>query len=155
MKAKGVAAVFFGEEGNVLRRDVFGIDLILMGFGDVPVLAEEAAHVAAGGAHAEDARAGEEMIEGLFFDGVDLEGGGGGVTQAIEFAILIDADETEAGLALADVAVARAEVAVDAVVGFGFPPKSFVEGGGGLEDLKRGHAAWTAGLIIRLETGRF
>jgi hypothetical protein len=42
-------------------------------------------------------------------------------------------------LAVADVAVAGAEVAVDTVVGFGLPPESFVEGAGGLEDFESGH----------------
>jgi len=135
----GSAAVFFGEQRNVFGRDVFGVDLILVGFGDVPILAEETAHIAAGGAHAEDAGAGEKMIEGLFFDGVDLQGGGSGVAEAVEFAVFVGADIAETGLALADVTVARAKVTVDAVVRFGFPPQSFVKGGGGLEDLERGH----------------
>jgi len=37
-------------------------------------------------------------------------------------------------LAEADVAVARAEVAVEAAIGVGSPPEGFVEGGGFLED---------------------
>jgi hypothetical protein len=146
----GIAAVFFGKEGNVFGRDVLGVDLILVGFGDVPVLAEEAAHVAAGGAHAEDARAGEEMVERLFFDGVDLECGGRGVAEAVEFAVLIGAYVAETGLAVADVAVARTEVTVDAVVGFGFPPEGFVEGGRGSKDLQGGHSDAVPDLIIRL-----
>ncbi len=74
----GIAAVLQGEEGNPLRRERLGIDLILMGFGDVPILAEKATHVATGGAYAEDFRAGKEMAEGLFLDG-NLESGGGAV----------------------------------------------------------------------------
>ncbi len=145
----GVAAVFLGKERNLLRGNAFGADLIVMGFGNVPVLAEEATHVATGGAHAEDARAGEEMVEGLFFDGVDLKSGGRGVAQTEEFAVLIDADETETRLAVADVAVARTEITVDAAVRFGFPPKGFVEGGGALEDLERRHDPRTSGDSIR------
>lgn len=132
----GIAAVLLGEERNLLGRKVLGIDLILMGFGDVPILAEEAAHVAPGGAYAEDARAGKEMTEGLFLDGIDLESGGGGVAEAEEFAALIDADETEARLAGTDVAMARTEVAVETAIGIGRPPEGFVEGGGFLEDLQ-------------------
>jgi len=135
----GIAAVLQGEERNLIGREVLGIDLILMGFGDVPILAEEAAHVASGGANAEDLRAGEKMAEGLFFDGIDLESGGRSVAEAVEFAILIDADETEARLAGADVAVARTQIAVEAAVGIGSPPEGFVEGGGLLEDLQFGH----------------
>jgi hypothetical protein len=110
-----------------------------MGFGDVPVLAEEAAHVASGGAHAKDARAGKEMAEGLLLDGIHLESSGGTIAEAEEFAALIDADETKAGLAGADVAMARAEVTVEAAVGVGSPPEGLVELGGLLEDLRSGH----------------
>jgi len=79
------------------------------------------------------------MAEGLFFDGIDLESGGRSVAEAEEFAALIDADETETGLAGADVAMARTEIAVEAAVGIGSPPEGFVEGGGLLEDLQFGH----------------
>jgi hypothetical protein len=151
----GIAAVLQGEERNLFGREVPGVDLILMGFGNVPILAEEAAHVASGGAYAEDFRAGKEMAEGLFLDGIDLESGGGGVAEAEEFAALIDADETETGLAGADVAVARTEVAVDAVVGFGSPPEGFVEGGGVLEDGELGHGcgSWVKYTLREEEKG--
>jgi hypothetical protein len=75
------------------------------------------------------------MIEGLFFDGVNLKSGGGSVAEADEFAALIDPDVAKTGLAWTDVAVARAKIAMDAVVRFGFPPKGIVEVGGVLEDL--------------------
>jgi len=140
-ESDGIAAVLEGEERDLFGRDVAGIDLILMGFGDVPILAEEAAHVATGSAHAEDLGAGEEVVERLFLDGIDLEGGGGGVTEAEEFAVLIDADEAKTGLAGADMAMARTEKTVDAVVGLGSPPEGFVEGGGFLEDWEVGHGA--------------
>jgi len=135
----GTAAVLQSEERNLFGGEMLGVDLILMGFGDVPILAEEATHVASSGADAEDFRAGEEMAERLFLNGINLESGGGGVAEAEEFAVLIDADKTEAGLAGADVAVARAEEAVEAAVGFGSPPEGFVEGGGFLQDLQFGH----------------
>jgi hypothetical protein len=79
------------------------------------------------------------MVKRFFFDRVDLEGGGRGVAEAVEFAVLVGADIAEARLAVADMAVARAEVAVDTIVGFGLPPESFVEGGRRLEDLESGH----------------
>jgi len=118
-ESDGIAAVLQGKERNLFGGKVLGVDLILMGFGDVPILAEEAAHVASGGAYAEDFRAGKEVAERLFFDGINLESGGRSIAEAEEFAALVDADETEAGLAGADVAVARTEVAVDAAVGIG------------------------------------
>src|SRR5271157_753895 len=143
----GMAAMPEGEEGNFFGRKVAGVDLILMGFGDVPILAEETAHVASGGAHAEDFCAGKKMAERLFLDGIDLKSGGGSVAEAEEFAILVDADEAETRLAGADVAVARTEVAVDAVVGFGDPPEGFVKGRRGLEDLEVGHGAGILRLV--------
>ena len=141
----GITAVLLGEERNLFGRKVLGVDLILMGFGDVPILAEEAAHVAAGGTDAEDFRAGEKMAEGLFLDGIDLESGGGGIAEAEELAAPIHADEAETGLAGADVAVARTEIAVEAAVGIGRPPEGFVEGGGFLEDLQVRHGCGVLG----------
>jgi hypothetical protein len=116
-----------------------GIDLVVVRFRDVPVLTEEAAHVAAGGAHGEDARAGKEMVQRLFLDGINLDGGGRGIPEAVQPAVFIDANVAEAGLALPDMAMARAKVAVDAAAGFAFPPESFVEAGGVLEDLESRH----------------
>jgi len=135
----GITAVLEGEKRNLFGRELLGVDLILMGFRDVPILTEEAAHVASGGADAEDFCAGKEMAEGLFFDGINLESGRRGVAKAEEFAVLIDADETEAGLTGADVAVARTEVAVNTAIGIGSPPESFVEGRGFFEDVEVGH----------------
>jgi len=94
------------------------------------------------------------MAEGLFLDGINLESGGGGVAEAEEFAALIDANEAEARLAGADVAVARAEVAVEAAIGVGSPPEGFVEGGGFLENLQFGHWLRLLGVSIRLRRGR-
>lgn len=91
----GVAPVLEGKLGDVFGRDVARVNLIVMGFGNVPVLAEEAAHIAARSAHAEDAGAGQEMIEGLFLDGVNLESGGSAVAEVEEFSVLIDTDEAE------------------------------------------------------------
>src|SRR6185437_77299 len=103
------------------------MDLIATRFGNVPVLAEEAAHVASRRAHRKNFRSREKMIEWFFLDGIDLDGGGGGIAQAVEFAAAIDANEAEAGLVLPDVAVAGAEVTVDFAGSVAFPPARFVE----------------------------
>ena len=50
---------------------------------------------------------------------------------------------------MADVTVAGTEIAMDTVAGFGFPPKSFVEGGGFLKDVEIGHGARPDKTIIR------
>ena len=42
---------------------------------------------------------------------------------------------------MADVTVAGTEIAMDTVAGFGFTPKSFVEGGGFLKYVEIGHGA--------------
>jgi hypothetical protein len=125
------------------------MNLILMRFGNIPVLAEETAHIAARGTHAEDARAGQEMIQGLLLDRINLQSSRRTITKAEEFSVLIDADEAETGLAVADVAVSRAEIAMDAVICFGFPPEGFVEGGGFLENVEIGHGARPNTTIIR------
>jgi len=111
------------------------MDLIVAGFGDVPILAKEATHIATRRAHAEDAGTGQEVIEGLFLDGVDLQGRWSAVTQAVEFAGFVDADEAKAGLARVDVAVSWAEEAMHAAVGFRLPPAGFVQRLRFLEDL--------------------
>jgi len=109
--------------------------LILPRFRDVPVLAEETAHVAAGGPHAEDARSGKKMIERLFFDGINLERSGRAVAKAVEFAVSIDSNEAEARLSGMNMAMARAEVAVDSAAGLRFPPARFVKRFRFLEDV--------------------
>src|SRR6516164_303316 len=52
------------------------MDLIRARFGNVPVLAKKAAHVAACRAHAENTCARQKMIQGLFLDGIDLQSSG-------------------------------------------------------------------------------
>jgi hypothetical protein len=79
------------------------------------------------------------MVKRFFFDRVDLEGGGRGVAETVEFAVLVGADIAETRLAGTNVAVARAKVAVHTIVGFGLPPERLVENRGRLEDLESGH----------------
>src|SRR5215469_3200428 len=121
---------------DLLGLDVRGVDLVAARFGNVPVLAEKAAHVASGGAHGKHFCAGKKMIERLFFDGIDLNGGRRGVAEAVEFAVTIYANEAVPGLSFSDVAVTRTEVTVDFAVRVGFPPACFVEGFGVANDLQ-------------------
>src|SRR5438445_6179965 len=79
------------------------------------------------------------MIERLLFHRIDLQRGGGGVAQAVEFSALVDADEAEAALPIADVAMPRAEIAMHLVARFGLPPPRFVQGFSFLEDLQLLH----------------
>ncbi len=103
------------------------MNLILARFGDVPVLAKKAAHVAAGGSHAEDARAGKKMIERFLFDRIDLQRGGRTVPEAEKFSAAIHADKTETGLPVMNAAMARAKKTVNAIARLRFPPARFVK----------------------------
>ena len=78
------------------------MDLIVTRFGNVPVLAEKAAHVAARGAHAEDARTGQEMIKRLLFDGVNTEAARPAVAGEHDLVVLAGPHEADASLALAE-----------------------------------------------------
>ena len=49
------------------------MDLVGLGLRDVPVLAEEAAHVAACCAHGQNAGAGEEMVQRFLLYGIDVD----------------------------------------------------------------------------------
>ncbi len=61
---------------------------------------------------------------------------------------MIGADKAETGLAVADVAVARTQVAVHTIIRFRFPPEGFVEVvGSGLEDLERSHSRESLRLV--------
>src|SRR5258706_13526901 len=79
------------------------------------------------------------MIQRLLLDGVDLQGGGGAISQAIELPALIDANEAESRLTGMDVAVAWTKVAMYSSAGLSFPPTGFVPLFGLLEDLKLFH----------------
>src|SRR5258708_35936914 len=98
-----------------------------MRFRNVPVLAEETSHVAAGRAHAEDARAGQKMVQRFFFDGINLQRGWGSITKGVELSILIDSDEAESRLPGMDMAVARAEESVHAAVALRLAPSGSVQ----------------------------
>src|SRR5713226_5087540 len=110
-------------------------------FRDVPVLAEKAAHVAARRTHAEDARSRQKVIQRLLFDGINLQGGRRTVSQAIEFSVLIDANETESRLTGPDVTMPRTKIAVDFSRRFQLPPAGFVQMFCLLEDLKLFHGS--------------
>src|ERR1043166_2229922 len=126
--------------------------LIVAGFGDVPVLAEEAAHVAAGGSHAEDAGARQKMVQRFFLDGIDLQNSRRAVTQAVQLSALVDADKTEARLAGVYVAMARTEKAMHTAVGLGFPPAGFVERVSFLQDCELRHR-WPVILLYAFAKG--
>ena len=70
------AAILEGQERNIFGRDMGRVHLIVMRLRDVPVLAEKTAHVAARSAHGKNTRSRNEVVQRLFFDGINLERGG-------------------------------------------------------------------------------
>jgi len=108
-----LAAVVQGRlgDGPGHRQGAEALDLARLG--DVPVLAELAAEVAAGGAEGQHAGAGVEVVERLLLDRVDAEAGAPAVGRQHHLAAEVLADEAEAAVAGLEVALARAEVADD------------------------------------------
>ena len=89
---------------------------------NVPVLAELAGEVAAGGPERQHRRAGIEMIERFLFDRVDAESGRASVRRQHHRIVLALAHEAGAALPFVQPAVARTQVALDASVGQRMPP---------------------------------
>ena len=151
-EGKRLATVLQRQLRHIFRRNMLGTHLIRPRFRNVPVLAEEAAHVAARCAHAENARVRQKMIQRLLFDGINLQRGGRTVSQTIEFSALIDANETESCLPWMYVAVAWAKIAVNSFVWLRFPPRGLVQLFGLLEDLQLFHASSSqTALYLRAE----
>src|SRR5713101_3605748 len=115
------------------------MDLVAARFRDVPVLAEKTSHVAPRGAHAEHAGSRKKMIQRFFLDGIDLQRRRRAVTQVVELAVLINANEAEASLTRTNMAMAGTEEAMDAAVSFRLPPTGLVQRLGFLEDLEFFH----------------
>src|SRR6266850_1867912 len=140
-KRNRFTAVLQSQQRHILRRNVLRTNLIGPRFGNVPVLAEKAAHVAARRAHAEDARARQKMAQRFFLDGINLQRGRRAVSQTVEFSTLIDPNEAESRLAGMNMAVARTKVAVNSAARLRFPPARFVQGIGLLEDIQLFHGS--------------
>src|SRR5262249_35147042 len=128
------AAVLDRQEHHVLRWQVGGVRLVLLRFGNVPVLAEEATHVAAGGSHRKNPCAREEVVERFLLHWIDLDRRRRGIAEAIKAPTLIDADKAETFLAIPDVAVARAKVAMNLVAWLGLPPAALMQSLGFLQN---------------------
>jgi hypothetical protein len=69
-----------------------------------------------------------------------LQRGGRPVAKAVKFATAIHSDETEATLPIADVAMPRTQIAMDAAVRLALPPLRFVKRGGFGKDRKSSYA---------------
>ena len=103
------AATQFGRGiGNLLRAGIVGQGIDLARLADIPVLAELAGQVAAGGAETEYRGARQEMIKRFFLDRVYAEPAGTPVAGQHDLAILVAANETQAALALTQFTETRA-----------------------------------------------
>ena len=76
---------------------------------DAPVLAKAAAEIAAGGAKAKHTGPGQEMIQRLFFDGIDGEAGRCAVAERIESATDVLTDVAETSLTVPQATEARTQ----------------------------------------------
>ena len=129
---EGHAAAAPGQRllGDAVAGGLVAEPILLGGLGDVPVLAEAAAQVAAGGAEGEDAGAGVEVGQRLLLDGIDAEAAGaspGGEHQLVTYPL---AHEAEGPLPIVEAAGARAEVALETPVVEPVPPAGGVGGDG-------------------------
>src|SRR5262249_20725404 len=101
----------------------------LPGLGDVPVLAEAAAEIAARGAEGEHARAREVGVERLLLHTDDAEPRSPAVACRHHLVSHALPDEAEAALSLGEAAVAGAEIALDPSVLEAVPPPARMNGG--------------------------
>src|SRR5215471_6363594 len=115
------------------------MNLIVARFRNVPILAEETAHVAARRPHAEHTGSRQKMIQRFFLDWIDLQRGRRTVTQTIKLSAAIHANKAKSRLSFMNVAMARAKKTVNSLPCFGFPPTPFVEQFGIGKDLKLAH----------------
>ncbi len=105
-----------GGVGDVPGHCGLGEGVHLTRRGDLVVLAELAAQIAAGGAEAEHRRAGQEVVERLLLDRVETEPRRPPPRVQHQPAAVVGADEAESALAVAHPAFARAQQALHAPV---------------------------------------
>src|ERR1700688_3073356 len=98
---------------DLLGRGAVGEGVDLSRLADVPVLAELAGQVAAGGAERQHRGAGQEMVQRLLLDRIDAVAARPAVGLEHDLAALAGAHETEAALSLEQLAGPRAEIALD------------------------------------------
>src|SRR6202043_1923610 len=110
------AAQARGGVRDLLGRGTVGEGVDLARLADVPVLAELAGQVAAGGAERQHRGAGQEMVQRLLLDWIDAVAARPAVGLEHDLAALAGAHETEAALPLEQLAGPRAEIALDAPI---------------------------------------
>jgi hypothetical protein len=116
---------------QILRHGAVLQGVHLPGLGHVPVLAELAGEVAAGGAKRQHRRAGQEVVQRLFLDGIDAKAARAAVAVELDLVRFAAAHVAQAALAFAQAAGARAQVALDAAIGQAVPVAAADHGVGG------------------------
>src|SRR5262249_26308351 len=101
---------------NLLRRSQVLHPIERTRLGDIPVLAELAGEVAARRPERKHGRPGHEMVERLLLDRIDAETGGTAVGREHDLVGLARAHKAQAALAFVQLAIARADLALDAPV---------------------------------------
>jgi hypothetical protein len=91
------------------------------GLAHVPVLAEFAGQITAGGAEGQHRRTGQKVIERFFFDGVHAEPAGTSIGLEHHARALAPAHEAQSPLPIPQLAGARAHIALHPAVGQGMP----------------------------------
>ena len=108
----GAAAVILGRGHHFFRGQVEVVGLFRPGLGDFPILAELAVQVAAGGGDGKRLAPGQDVEEGFFFNGVQVDGAGVAVHQAVIFALPVLPDAAFPPVSGQNLAVPGAELAL-------------------------------------------
>jgi hypothetical protein len=116
-KGDAAAAERLGRPRDRLGRGAVGERVDLARLGDVPVLAEGAGEIAAGGAERQDRRAGQEVRERLLLDGIHAEAARAAPRGQHDAVAVARAHEAQTALPVREATLARAHVALQAAVG--------------------------------------
>ena len=108
----GAAAVIPGRGHHFFRGQVEVVGLFRPGLGDFPILAELAVQVAARGGDGKREAPGQDVEEGFFFNGVQVDGAGVAVHQAVIFALPVLPDAAFPPVSGQNLAVPGTELAL-------------------------------------------
>ena len=106
------AAQLMRHPRQLVRRSGIGQGIHFARLAHVPVLAELAGQIAAGSAKRQHRRTRQEMVERLFLDRIDAKAAGTAITGQDDPAVVTAAHKAQALLALVQLAIARADIAL-------------------------------------------
>src|SRR6185295_12584204 len=101
---------------NIFRRGCVLEPVQRSGFGDVPVLAEFARQVAPGGTEGQHGSSRQIVVQWLFLYWIDTETRGAAIRREHHLVILPATHEAQAALTFVKLAIARTDVALNALV---------------------------------------